>query len=51
MMIGDFNVILSHANNKGGRWFATASRDGFQGVVDNNALVDIGFMGKLLHLE
>lgn len=46
MMIGDFNVIISCANNRGGRRFATTSRGGFQGVVDNNALIDIGFRGN-----
>lgn len=46
MMIGDFNVIISCANNRGGRRFPTASRGGFQGVVDNNALIDIGFRGN-----
>ncbi|XP_075636492.1 uncharacterized protein LOC142608684 [Castanea sativa] len=44
--IGDFNYILSQNEKLGGRPFALSSDGGFNGFINNNGLIDLGFQGN-----
>ncbi|KAK9288102.1 hypothetical protein L1049_016549 [Liquidambar formosana] len=46
LCMGDFNLITSQADKRGGRPFASSSAGGLKEIIDPNALVDIGFSGN-----
>lgn len=45
LMAGDFNSVLSQKDKSGGKLVSSSSIGGFRGMVDKNALIDLGFVG------
>lgn len=45
LVIGDFNVVLSSADKIGGRPVASSSSGGFQKMINDKGLIDLGFEG------
>ncbi|KAG8376161.1 hypothetical protein BUALT_Bualt09G0034400 [Buddleja alternifolia] len=45
LAIGDFNVVTSALEKKGGKSFASSSNEGFKNILDKDGLVDLGFDG------
>lgn len=46
LLARDFNAILNNSEKKGGRPYASSSSGGFHGFVDDNALLDLGYVGS-----
>lgn len=42
-VIGDFNVVLSSVDKIGGRPVASSNRGGFQKMINDKGLIDLGF--------
>lgn len=45
LIVGDFNAVLEQKDKKGGRMVASSSYGGFKGMIDDNGLIDFGFIG------
>jgi hypothetical protein len=46
LCMGDFNEILLQVDKKGGRPFSTSSSNGFNSLVNQQGLIDLGFSGN-----
>lgn len=45
MLIGDFNSLVSSADKLGGKTVASSSNGGLRRLMDDFALIDLGFVG------
>jgi hypothetical protein len=46
LCMGDFNEVLLQVDKKGGRPFSSSSSNGFNALVNQQGLVDLGFSGN-----
>lgn len=45
LVIGDSNNIVNQNEKQGGRSFASSSRNGFQDMIDELGMIDLGYVG------